>query len=103
MRNGSTAQVNPNKILLCILNALTDCIRNFAGLTQTETDNRVYGAYNSECLELHDTAALNVLAEKVNGDNALHQLHVCCINQCQSKSLLYQNWSPFSRAPSASS
>ena len=41
MGNGRTPQRYFDQILLCVLDPLTDSVRNLAGLTDTETDQTV--------------------------------------------------------------
>ena len=76
MRDRGAAQRNLHQVLLCVLDALADRVRNFAGLADAEADNAVAVADDDERCELKDTAAFNGLGNAVDGNYALLQIEV---------------------------
>ena len=88
MRDGCAAQRDLNQVLLCVLNALADRIRNFTGLTQTEAYDAIAVADNNQCCELHDTTALYGLGYAVNGNHLFCKFESLRINFSQSNTSL---------------
>ena len=68
MRNGIPGHSDGDHILLCILDALADCFGHFGCLTQAKADLALAVADYHQDGELHDTAALNGLADAVEID-----------------------------------
>ena len=83
MRNSCSSERNFNKVLLRILDTLTDSVRNFARLTDTEAYCSVAVADNYESSKLEDTTTLNCLRNTVDSNNAFRKLHSRCINLSQ--------------------
>ena len=50
-----------NEVLLGVLDALADSVRNLGGLAEAETNGTLAVAYNDQSGELEDSAALNGL------------------------------------------
>ena len=61
VRDGGALQADLNQVLLCVLDALADSVRNFGSLTKAETDSTLLVADYYESRELEDTAALDGL------------------------------------------
>ncbi len=88
MRNGSAAQRNLDQVLLGVLDALADSVRNFAGLTDAEADGAVAVADDDQSGKLEDTAALYGLRYTVDGNYTLLQF------QCAGASNLAKSIPP---------
>ena len=74
MRDGGALQRNLNEVLLGVLDALADSVRNLGSLTEAETDSTLAVAYNDQSCELEDSAALNGLGNAVERYNVLGEL-----------------------------
>lgn len=81
--NGCTLQGNLHQVLLCVLNALADCIRHFGSLAQAEAYGAVAVADYNQRGELENTTTLNSLGNTVNGDYSFLQFHVGSVNSSQ--------------------
>ena len=64
-------QGNLDQILLGVLNALADRVRNFAGLADAEADGAVAVADDDQRGKLEDTAAFYGFGNTVDGDYML--------------------------------
>ncbi len=73
MGNGSTLQCDAEHILLCVLEAFADCIRNLSRLAHAEADLAIAVADNNESSEFHDTAAFYGFGYAVDCDNLFLQ------------------------------
>ena len=56
---------NLNEVLLGVLDALADSVRNLGSLTEAEADGTLAVAYNDQSCELEDSAALDGLGNAV--------------------------------------
>ena len=63
-----------DRIFLCVVNALADCIRNLAGLANAKADCSLAVANDYERGELKDTAAFYGFGNTVDGDYVLFEL-----------------------------
>ena len=73
VRDGGALQRNLNEVLLGVLDALADSVRNLGSLTEAETDSTLAVAYNDQSCELEDSAALTVW-QRVERYNVLGEL-----------------------------
>ncbi len=69
--NGGAAQRNLHQVLLGVLDALADSVRNLAGLADAEAHSALVVANDDQRCKLKDTAALNGLGYAVDGNYAL--------------------------------
>ena len=74
MRYGGSAHGNLHEIFLGILDALADCVGNFARFTHTEADCAFTVAHHNNGGELENPAALNRLGNTVNSHDTLGQI-----------------------------
>ena len=110
MGNGGTLESDGADVLLCILEALADSLGHFVGLAHAEADAALAVAHYAQGGELGHTAALNGLADAVEGNYLLDELGrslvlttiSSVIIVCHFVFPLPQNFRPPSRAPSAS-
>ena len=71
MRNGVTAELDLDKILLGLLGALADALGHFLGLAVTDTDLALLVTDDDECSEAEATTALHDLGTTVDMNNLL--------------------------------
>ena len=64
------------QVLLSVLNALADRVRNFAGLADAKAYDAVAVTDNNQSGKLKDTAAFNGLGNAVDSNYALLQIRV---------------------------
>ena len=74
VRDGGALQRNLNEVLLGVLDALADSVRNLGSLTEAETNSTLAVAYNDQSCELEDSAALKALGNAVDRYNVLGEL-----------------------------
>ena len=75
MGNGGTPQRYFDQIFLCVLDPLTDSVRNLTGLTDTETDQTVLITNNHQCGELKNSTALYGFRNTVDGNHSFFKFH----------------------------
>ena len=68
------------QVLLRVLNALADGVRNFGGLAQAEAHDAVAVADNHQGGEFEDAAALHGFGNTVDGNNPLLQFQRGSVN-----------------------
>ena len=104
MRNRSSLKGYRDHILLCVLNAFADCIRHLGSLTKAIADMAFAVAYDHDCRKSSNAATFDGLGYTVDRNQRFLELHCCGIEFVFH---VYppspQNFSPPSRAPSASS
>ena len=86
MGNGSALERYLDHIFLRILNALANCVRDFARFTEAEANRTVAITDDNERRELEDTAALNGFGYAVDGNYALLEFRSRCVNLSQKYS-----------------
>ena len=74
MRNGGALKGNGADVLLCILKALADSLGDFVCLAHAEADAALAVTDYAESCELCHAAALNGLADAVEGNYLLDEL-----------------------------
>ena len=74
MGNGGSLEGNGNHILLGILDALADSLRDLGGLTQTDANVSVSIAHDHQCREAGNTTTLDRLGYTVQADERFLQL-----------------------------
>ena len=67
-------QGDGDDVLLCVLKTLADCLGNFARLAEAVADAALAVANDAQRGELHDAAALDGLADAVEGNYLLDEL-----------------------------
>ena len=70
-------------MLFGVLNALANGVGNLGSLAQTEAYQAVAVAHNHQGSKLEDTAALNRLADTVDGYDLFTQIQFGCVDSCQ--------------------
>jgi hypothetical protein len=76
MQCAAFAQWNANERTLCGLSCLTDCFRNFAGLTVTEANATLLIADNDESSKAETTAALHHFGNAIDMDEPIHEFRI---------------------------
>ena len=71
------------EVLLGVLDALADSVRNLGSLAEAEADGALAVAYNDQSGELEDTAALNGLGNAVERYNASRRTRPHAYRFCQ--------------------
>ena len=112
MRNGGPAEGDGGDVLLGVLQALADGLGDFIGLAHAEADTALAVADYAQRGELCHTAALDGLADTVEGNNLFNNLGRSFFSAAALSSIIVishflvfplpQNFRPASRAPSAS-
>ena len=74
MGDSSAGQGHVDHVLLGILDALADGLRDLGGLTGAEAYAALLIAHHHQGGELHDTTALDGLGHAVQGNELLHEL-----------------------------
>ena len=74
MRDSGALHGNLNEVLLGVLDALADCVRNLGSLAGAEANGTLAVAYNDQRRKLHYAAALNGLGYTVERYDGLRVL-----------------------------
>ena len=88
MRDGFTTEVDLNEVLLGLLGALTDALRNFLSLTVTDADFTLLVTDDNECCEAEATTTLNDLRATVDVDDLFCEFWSFLLFRCRLERLL---------------